>query len=68
MKESMHLERLALVESEAAKIFGGSDKAKAWMMQDNLALGCTPMSTLNKEAGADEVMKVLASVAHGGVV
>lgn len=68
MNESMRLEHLALVEKEAVKIFGSSDMAKAWMMQTNLAFGCTPMSMLDKEAGADEVMKVLISIAHGGVV
>lgn len=68
MNESMRLERLALVESDAAKIFNSSVMAKAWMIRNNLALGCTPMSMLEKETGAEVVMKVLASVARGGVV
>jgi len=66
--ESERLERLALIEDAAEKIFGDSDMARKWMMQTNHALGDTPLSMLDTESGAGEVRKVLSSIAYGGVV
>lgn len=68
MNESQRLERLALIEDVAEKVFGSRDMAKTWMMQYNPALGGTPMSMLYTDDGADEVRKVLASISYGGVV
>ncbi len=66
--ESERLERLAIIESQAEKVFGDAGKAKNWLTQKNLALGDTPLSMLDTEAGAGEVRKVLGSIAYGGVV
>lgn len=66
--ESERLERLAIIEDAAEKIFGNADMAKQWIMRKNLALGCTPLSMLDTETGAGEVRKILASIAYGGAV
>lgn len=66
--ESERLERLAIIEDAAEKVFGSAEMAKTWMMRKNLALGETPMSMLDTETGAGEVRKVLAAIAYGGVV
>lgn len=66
--ESERLERLAIIEDAAEKVFGSADMAKTWMMRKNLALGDTPLSMLDTETGAGEVRKVLAAIAYGGVV
>lgn len=66
--ESERLERLAVVEDHAEKVFGSAEQAKTWMMRKNLALGDTPMSMLDTETGAGEVRKILASIAYGGAV
>ena len=66
--ESERLERLAIIESQAEKVFGDAEKAKNWLTQKNLALGDTPLSMLDTETGAGEVRKVLGSIAYGGVV
>ena len=66
--ESERLERLAIIEDQAEKVFGDAGKAKHWLTQKNLALGDTPLSMLDTETGAGEVRKVLGSIAYGGVV
>jgi putative toxin-antitoxin system antitoxin component (TIGR02293 family) len=66
--ESERLERLAIIEDQAEKVFGDGEKAKAWLTRTNLALGDTPLSMLDTETGAGEVRKVLASIAYGGAV
>lgn len=66
--ESERLERLAIIEDQAEKVFGDAEKAKNWLTQKNLALGDTPLSMLDTETGAGEVRKVLASIAYGGAV
>ena len=66
--ESERLERLAIIENQAEKVFGDAEKAKNWLTQKNLALGDTPLSMLDTETGAGEVRKVLGSIAYGGVV
>ena len=52
----------------ATKVFGTEDKARLWLTTYNLALGTTPESLMTTDRGADEVKKVLTSVARGGVV
>lgn len=66
--ESERLERLALVEDAAEKVFGNADQARTWMTRKNIALGDTPMAMLDTETGAAEVKKILAAIAYGGVV
>jgi len=67
--ESERLERLAIVEDTAEKVFGNADMAKMWLLRKNLVFGDdTPLSMLDTETGAGEVKKVLASIAYGGAV
>src|SRR4030065_789851 len=60
--ESERLERLAIIENQAEKVFGDAGKAKNWLMQKNLALGDTPLSMLDTETCAGEVREGLGSV------
>ena len=66
--ETERLERIALIENEAEKVFGTSDMALGWLISKNAALGSTPLSMLDTETGAGEVRKVLSSIAYGGAV
>ena len=66
--ESERLERLAIIENQAEKVFGDAGKAKNWLTQKNLALGDTPLSMLDTETGAREVRKALGAIAYGGTV
>lgn len=65
--ESERLARIALIEAEAEEVFTSPDLAKRWMLESNLALGEPPLSLLDTDTGADEVRKVLAAIAYGGV-
>lgn len=66
--ETERLERIALIEDDAAKVFGSSDMARDWLTEKNAALGDTPLSMLDTETGAGEVRKVLSAIAYGGAV
>jgi putative toxin-antitoxin system antitoxin component (TIGR02293 family) len=65
--ESERLARIALIESEAEEVFGSEHLAKRWMLEPNAALGEAPLSFLDTDTGADEVRKILAAIAYGGV-
>jgi putative toxin-antitoxin system antitoxin component (TIGR02293 family) len=60
--------RIAEIEAYAEDVFGSLEIARRWMHQNNIALGRTPISMLDTETGAAEVMKILESIAKGGVV
>lgn len=62
------LERIALIENEAEKVFDDSDMARDWLTKINSAMGVTPLSLLDTETGAGEVRKVLSAIAYGGAV
>ncbi len=64
--ETERLERIALIENEAEKIFGTPIMARDWLTNKNAALGDTPLSMLDTETGAGEVRKVLSAIAYGG--
>jgi len=66
--ESERLERLALIEDLAEKVFGAASLAKEWLTRKNAALGESPITLLDTETGAGEVRKVLNSIAYGGIV
>jgi len=66
--ESERLARIALIDAEAEDTFGSPELAKRWMLEPNQALGEPPLSLLDTDTGADEVRKVLAAIAYGGVV
>jgi putative toxin-antitoxin system antitoxin component (TIGR02293 family) len=65
-QESERLARIAAVEAEAEDVFDSKDLARRWMLEPHLALGEPPLSLLDTDAGAEEVRKVLASIAYGG--
>jgi putative toxin-antitoxin system antitoxin component (TIGR02293 family) len=66
--ESERLARIAMIDTEAEAVFGNEDTAKAWLLQNNLALGDTPLSMLDTETGAHEIRKMLSSITYGGVI
>lgn len=66
--ETERLERIALIENEAEKVFGASGMARDWLTTRNAALGDVPLSMLDTETGAGEVRKVLSAIAYGGAV
>lgn len=66
--ESERLERIALIENDAEKVFGATALAKKWLTTKNAALGASPLSMLDTETGAGEVRKVLSAIAYGGAV
>ncbi len=48
------------------KTFGSAQKAHAWLNRPNRALGgCTPLSLLTDQAGADRVRMILGRIDHG---
>jgi putative toxin-antitoxin system antitoxin component (TIGR02293 family) len=65
--ETERLERIALIENEAEKVFGASNMALAWLTKNNAAFGVPPLEMLDTETGAGEVRKVLSAIAYGGV-
>lgn len=65
--ESERLARIAIIEEEAKEVFDSEEVAKRWLLEPNLALGDSPLSLLDTGTGADEVRKVLAAIAYGGV-
>jgi putative toxin-antitoxin system antitoxin component (TIGR02293 family) len=65
-QESERLARTGAVEAEAEDAFGSQELARRWMLEPNLVLGEAPLSLLDTDAGADEVRKILASIAYGG--
>ena len=66
--ESERLERIAVIEAEAEHVFGNAEKAKTWLLRENMALGGTPLSMLDTEIGTGEVQRILGAIAYGGVV
>jgi putative toxin-antitoxin system antitoxin component (TIGR02293 family) len=65
-EESERLYRLAKVLASAESVLGSRDKARGWLNSPNRALGdVTPLSLLETEAGADEVMNVLGRIEYG---
>ena len=62
---SDRLYRLAKIEAVAIATFGDEDTAIDWLKAPNRALGEKPLSLLDTEAGADQVLRVLGRIEHG---
>jgi putative toxin-antitoxin system antitoxin component (TIGR02293 family) len=62
---SDRLYRLAKIEAEAIETFGDEATAIDWLKSPNRALGDKPLSLLDTEAGADQVLRVLGRIEHG---
>ncbi|MCL4759566.1 MAG: DUF2384 domain-containing protein [Rhodocyclaceae bacterium] len=56
----------AVVIQLAEEVFGGAERAQAWLRTENTALdGQTPASLLDTEAGRLEVTRILHAIARG---
>ena len=65
-EESERVYRLGKVLAYAESVLGTREKARHWLSTPNQALeNVTPLSLLETEAGADEVMKVLGRIDYG---
>ena len=65
--ESEKVLRLGELLRHAESTFGNTRAARDWLTADNLALGDTPLSMLDTEAGAAQVRRILATLDYGGV-
>jgi putative toxin-antitoxin system antitoxin component (TIGR02293 family) len=66
---SERIHRLAIITREAIGILGEEDRARAWLLRPNLALGdVPPLDLLDTEIGANAVRRSLLAIAEGGVV
>lgn len=64
--ESDRLYRLSRIMAHAVEVFGGRDRAAAWMRRSNRGLnGTVPLSLLNTDIGARQVDDVLGRIEHG---
>lgn len=66
--ESDRLYRIARVAAHAFAVFGGEERAAAWLARPNRALGGeSPLHLLDTDLGARQVEDVLGRVEHGVV-
>lgn len=52
----------------AEEVFGDSHKATNWLHREHRLLGMSPAAYLNNGNPKTEVLKILRSIMHGGVV
>ena len=65
-EESAKVLRLARVIARATQTFEGLDAAVTWLKFPNAALsGATPLSLLDTDIGAENVMDTLGRIEHG---
>ena len=65
-EESAKLLRLARVVGRANEVFEGSQAALRWLKSPNSALsGATPLSLLDTDIGAENVLDTLGRIEHG---
>lgn len=65
---SERLLRIGAIEKRAVAVFGSVDLAQAWLLTSNIGLGnVSPLSLLDTELGAQEVIRIINAVEHGGV-
>jgi len=67
-KSPATLRRLAEVQELAIETFGSKTMADEWLNCKNFALGATPISLAESEAGLLEVKRVLGAISYGGIV
>lgn len=66
---SERVARIAEIWNASVDLFGSEPDARTWLKAPNFALADdAPLQLLDTELGANEVRKVLAAIAHGGVV
>ena len=64
--ESEKVLRLGEIARRAEETFGTPKAAREWLTADNLALGGSPLSLIDTEAGATQVRRVLGTLNYGG--
>ncbi|MFJ4142683.1 antitoxin Xre/MbcA/ParS toxin-binding domain-containing protein [Pseudomonas sp. NPDC089734] len=66
---SERLDRIAMIATQAMELFETPELARHWMLTANAALDqqC-PLYRCETEIGAMQVRRLLAAIAHGGVV
>lgn len=64
--ESEKVLRLGDIARRAEHTFGNAKAARDWLTAENLALGGSPLSLVDTEAGAAQVRRVLATLDYGG--
>ena len=65
---SERLARIAILEKQAAEVFGSAELALAWLKAPNLLLEQqTPLQLLDTDIGCAQVRRLLMSIAYGGV-
>lgn len=67
-KSPAALDRLVEVQLLAIETFGSKTMADTWLNRENFALGATPISLVESEAGLFEVKRVLGAISYGGGV
>ncbi|MEO6436990.1 MAG: MbcA/ParS/Xre antitoxin family protein, partial [Tepidisphaeraceae bacterium] len=65
--ESEKVLRLGDIARRAEQTFGNAKAAREWLMAENLALGGTPLSLIDTEAGAAQVRRILGTLDYGGI-
>lgn len=64
--ESEKVMRLGEITRRAEETFANPKAAREWLTAENLALGGSPLSLVDTEAGAAQVRRVLATLNYGG--
>lgn len=64
--ESDRAARVARLWSHALRVFGGQERALAWLKRENMALGgVVPLSLLDTDLGVSQVDDSLTRIEHG---
>ncbi len=65
--ESEKVLRLGDIARRAEQTFGNAKAAREWLTAENLALGGSPLSLIDTEAGAAQVRRILGTLDYGGI-
>ncbi|MBX9677052.1 MAG: MbcA/ParS/Xre antitoxin family protein [Methylotenera sp.] len=60
--------RIDELQTLAIETFGSKTMADTWLNRENFALGSTPISMAETDAGLMEVKKILSAISYGGVI
>ena len=66
--DSEKVVRLGEITRRAEATLGSPQAAKEWLTTKNLALGATPISLIDTEAGAAQIRRVLGAIDYGSVL
>ena len=68
MKNTSVTQNLIEIKKFATQVFNSQDMANQWLTRYNHIIGDTPLSLLNTGNDSNEIKKMLATIAYGGVV